>query len=250
MRLMTLNADQPITLTRLGYTWLELDHIQDATLAFTAALKPAANPATLQPAALTRAADDDTPATAYAPALVGLAWAALTHDAPEEAQGFARQAVAAEGNPALTQPAALDGTGNEGVRPDASGNAVEAYVTLGLALIRQPGKLGESVAAFEAAQKAAPVAYRYQAHAWLALVDQAQGDVDGALHEAQTATQMEPYSALAHGNAALVYFYAGKTQAAVTEARLATQLNPQSVAGAGCFRPIAPRARRCGCRRR
>ncbi|MBV9864353.1 MAG: tetratricopeptide repeat protein [Abitibacteriaceae bacterium] len=224
----------PATLTRIGYTQLELDHLDAATASFQAALKPTTQTVSFRPASFTfsgitsalgnwvKAQRTQATDATYAPALVGLSWVALTHDAPDQAQQFAEQAAAAANNNAKVRPTATGTPSDE--------DAVEPYVTLGLSLMRQPGKTPEAVQAFQTATKLQPAAYRYQAHAWLGLIYQAEGDQDAALREAQTANKLEPYSALAHGNASLVYFFNGKPEQAVREARLATQLNPQSVA--------------------
>ncbi|MBI3921508.1 MAG: TonB-dependent receptor [Armatimonadetes bacterium] len=142
----------------------------------------------------------------HAPALVGLAILQLSRGRPREALQAAEQAVAADAQSA------------------------EAHVAFGLALMRQPGRLAEAAVAFRAALTGEPSSYRYQAHAWLAMVYSAQDDHETALREAKTAVELGPRSALAHGNLALVCFFNGKTNEARREARLAVRLNPDSVA--------------------
>jgi tetratricopeptide (TPR) repeat protein len=197
---------QPATLTRIGYALMELDRLNDAEQSFrdggAYALFQTGN--TIKPSRISTLEEGASPARA--PALVGLATLALVRDRPAEAQRTAEQAVAADGNSA------------------------EARIALGLALMRQAGKLTEAAQAFQAALAAEPSSYRYQARAWRALVYSAQGDAAAALREAQAATHLAPQSALARGNLALVYFFGGKTGDALREAWRATQLNPESVA--------------------
>jgi len=142
----------------------------------------------------------------HVPAVVGLAWTGLARNRPEEAQAAAEGAVAAD--------------------PDSA----QARLALGLALMRQPGRLADAAAAFQAALDLEPAAYRYQARAWLALVHLAQDDPAAALEEAQAAVELAPQSALAHGNLALARFFNGQAREAEREARKARQLNPDSVA--------------------
>ncbi len=139
-------------------------------------------------------------------ALTGLAQLQLALNRPQQAQDAAQRAVAADAKSA------------------------EANIALGLALMRQPTKQSEAKAAFDAALQGEPTVYRYQAHAWLALLALAQSDQATALREGQAATRLAPLSALAHGNLALAYFYSGKARESEREARLATQLNPNSPA--------------------
>ena len=261
-----LEARQPVTLTRIGDTLLELNHLDEAEASYRAALAiapahtVAANPAATSPVAANssgaggerraagwveadypmlrrtptssghfaapRTADNFRTVAmvrdgddAYESALVGLAWLALTRERPAQAQTLAQQALS-------------DGTT---VQPTAAAagpmaDSAEARIAMGLALMRQPGKLSEAQAAFLAAQDLQPARYRYQARAWLALVYLGQDDAVAALREAKAATLAAPNSALAHGNLALVYFFNGKPNEAVHEGRVATQLNPKSVA--------------------
>lgn len=141
-----------------------------------------------------------------APALTGLAQTYLALNRPQQAQTAAERAVAADGKSA------------------------EARIALGLALMRQPAKVVDAKAAFEAALTAEPALYQYQAHAWLSLLAVAQSNLATAIKEGQEATRLAPLSPLAHGNLALAYFYSGSARESEREARLAAQLNPDSPA--------------------
>ena len=246
-----LAPNQPATLTRIGDTLLELGRVEEAEGSYRAALgtgvssppksnlgstktKPAESRLFPNQQALSllrfvvtefdsvgEPADGDV-----APALIGLAWAALTRNRPAEAQKMAEQALA------------VTTVGREfpfrlvrwSAEKDFSPYDSEVHIALGLSFMRQPGKLNEATQAFHAALNAEPQAYHYQARAWLALVHLAQNHSADALKEAQAAVQLAPQSALARGNLALVCFHSGKARDAEREARLATQLNPDSVA--------------------
>ena len=179
------------TLIHSGDASLELNQIDDAQARYRAALEVAPN---------SRAA------------LVGLAWAALRHDFPDQAQTFAEQAIALPAND-----------------DDAPFSA--AQVVLGLAQLRQVGKIDNAIQTFQIAlQNSTPNRDSYQARSWLAMAHLAQSDQAAALSEGEAAAKAAPNSALAHGNLALIYFFNNRPSDAVREARLATNLNPQSVA--------------------
>lgn len=185
-----VQPDQPEVLARIGYTQLELKQPDEAGASFRRALPTDAAQA----------------GAAQVPALVGLAALYLVQERPDLAQAMAERALA------------LDGI------------SAEASIQLGLALMRQPGKLGEAAQAFQAALAAPQPGYAYQARAWLGLVYLAQDDRTAALREAQTAARAMPQSALARGNLALVLLYSGKIREAEREAQVARALNPESVA--------------------
>lgn len=172
-------------MARVGYADLELKNFDEASDAFTAALKIEPNNVL---------------------ALTGLAQLQLALNRPQQAQDAAQRAVAVDAKSA------------------------EANIALGLALMRQPAKSSEAKAAFDAALNGEPAIYRYQAHAWLALLALAQSDQATALREGQAATRSAPLSPLAHGNLALAYFYSGNARESEREARRAAQLNPNSPA--------------------
>lgn len=143
---------------------------------------------------------------AAAPTLVGLSFLALVRDRPEQAQKTAQMAVAA--NAQLT----------------------EAHLALGVALLRQPGRLNESIEVFQNALQAPKSPFSYQAHAWLSLAYLGQDNHALARREGEKAVQLAPQSGLAHGNLALAYLFSGEAQKATREAALALELNPESVA--------------------
>jgi tetratricopeptide (TPR) repeat protein len=185
---------EPQILTRLGYTLLELDRLEEAENRFRAALGRPPIPAVI-PVAYT----NEEPAQESA--LTGLAWLELIRDQPAQAEKTAE--------------------------PEKAG--IEAQIVLGLALMRQSEKMDAAREAFQTAARLEPAKYRYQAKSWLGLVHQAQGDEIAALKEAKEAAKLAPFSALARGNLALIYFFGGKSQEATREAREATKLNPESV---------------------
>ena len=189
-----LSPNQTETLIRSGDALLELNRIEDAEARYRAALESAPE---------SRAA------------LVGLAWAALRRDAPDQAQTFAEQAIALLAN-------------------DDAQTDLAAQVVLGLAQLRQGGKSDDAMKTFQDVLQNAPGElsdrYLYQARSWLAMANLAQSDQVAALREGEAAAQAAPNSALAHGNLALIYFFNNRPSEAVREARLATSLNPQSVA--------------------
>lgn len=208
--------------TRAGYALLEAGHVEAAERSFLLALngnsplstpkivsidfdlspESGSEPVSLDSVPLEVALQRPT----AAPALVGLASLALAHDRPEEAQKVAQIALR------------------------ANGDFADARVALGIALLRQPGRLEEAKSALQGALQDEPSTYHYQAHSWLSLAYLAQDDRESALREAKLAVKMAPKSGLAHGNLALVYFYAGQGQLAEKEGQLALKLNPESVA--------------------
>ena len=205
---------QAATLTRLGYAHLELNDFDEAQRALDAALQIEANSVA---------------------ALVGSAQLQLARNRPQEAQKLAEQAIAASGqNANIAQSVAREIKIAFELRKTAAAattnKSAEAYIALGLALMRQAGKSSEAKAAFEAALQSEPAAYHYQAHAWLALLALAQSDSNLAINAGQKATKLAPFSALARGNLALAYFYGGDARLAEREARLAASLNPKSPA--------------------
>ena len=186
-----LAPGQSETLIRSGDALLELNQLDDAQARYRAALEIA--PQSRE-------------------ALIGLAWAALRHDFPDQAQTFAEQAIALPAN-------------------DDDEQFSAAQVVLGLAQLRQVGKIDDAIATFQIAlQNPTPNRYWYQARSWLAMANLAQSDQAAALREGETAAQTAPDSSLAHGNLALIYFFNNRPTEAVREARRATALNPQSVA--------------------
>ncbi|MDQ3814302.1 MAG: tetratricopeptide repeat protein [Armatimonadota bacterium] len=217
-----LAPDQPATLTHLGYALLELDRLSEAANSFRAALGVESSPRVLLASldvASARTEFIPASATAYAPALTGLAWLALEHDRPALAQVAAEQAVVAQKNAQVQTTSTRDGI---------EANTAEAQIALGVALMRQPGHLADATQAIEAALGSEPAEYHYQARAWMALAYLAQNDFDGALRAAQQATQLQPHSALAHGNQALVHFFRGEANKAQREAQIAVDLNPEA----------------------
>ena len=140
-------------------------------------------------------------------ALVGLAQLELTRNRPAQAETFAQQAV------------------------DAAPDSAEALIALGVAQLRQSGKLEAASTNFEKAQNAQPAALRYQAQAWQVLALLASGQNDAALKQAQAAVAAEPSSGLARGHLALALLYDNQAFDAAKEARRAVELNPNSVAG-------------------
>jgi len=230
-----LALGQRDTLLRLGYTLLELGRLDEAEASFSAArsargetkpeersflpvwpggtlvLRLGLTPAGQHDAVLDTAFEGVDASSSVTPgfprsSLAGLAWVALARDHAQDAEEFARQAVA-------TDP-----------------RSAEAQLVLGLALMRQPGKLAAAETAFGDAKKGEPVAYHYQALSWLALVHLALNNQDTALQEAKAAVDQEPHSALALGNYAMVLLFSDKPREAVRQARLATKIRSDSVA--------------------
>jgi tetratricopeptide (TPR) repeat protein len=185
------------TLTRIGYALIELGEMEAAEASFRAAIAAAHEDAQYSEA--TSNSHISTP-------LIGLAGLELSRNRPEQAAATAQRAIA------------------------SAPKRAEAHIVLGLALMRQPGKLAEAAQALENATTAEPDEYHYQAYAWLALVRLSQDDREAALREAQRAVELAPASGLAHGNLSLVYFFSGNSREAEREARLAVELNPESVA--------------------
>lgn len=201
--------------TRSGYALLEAGRVKAAEKSFLLALNGNRPLSTVQIVNFRSedAADNGFAAfstvlrpTVAAPTLVGLASLALLRDRPEEAQKTAQLAIA------------------------ANGQLLEARLAFGVALLRQPGRLSESIATFESAAQTADNPFSYQAHAWLSLAYLGQDNRDLAISEGEKAVQMAPKSGLSHGNLALAYLFSGKAQKATQEARLAIELNPESVA--------------------
>jgi tetratricopeptide (TPR) repeat protein len=236
-----LAPNQPATLTRMGDALLELGRVDEAEGSYRAALGDLGALAVQSfPTAMTPRSP-----SAHTPALIGLAWAALTRNRPAEAQKIAEQTLTAMGNAARMQAAAdrraVSPSPPFGALHEVSDNrneagtetlpySAEAHIALGLSLMRQPGKLDEAARAFQAALNEEPAAYHYQARAWLAMVHLAQNNSADALKEGRAAVQLAPQSALAHGNLSVVYFFNGKPLDAEREARMATKLNPDEVA--------------------
>lgn len=137
----------------------------------------------------------------HLPARIGLAWEALLRNRPTEAEEHARTA----------------------------GEDTEAQSILGLALMRQPGKQEEARQALQAAALG-PGLVQAQARSWLAMMLLARDDREGALREAEAATEGAPRSAVARGNLALVHFYGDRPADAEREARAALRVNPECVA--------------------
>ncbi len=140
-------------------------------------------------------------------ARIGLAQLELTRNRPAQAETYAQQAVTAA--------------------PDSAA----ALIALGVAQLRQSGKLAEANANFAKAQTSEPATLRYQAQAWQVLALLAAGDNDAALKQAQAAVAAEPSSALARGHLALALLFDNQAFDAAKEARRAVELNPDSVAG-------------------
>jgi len=198
------NADRreqfnPGTLTRIGYTLLELGQFDEAEGSIQSALA-------LAPDGVATAYTESALEKNQSTPLVGLAWLELARNRPVEAATAAERAVA------------------------AAPQLAEAQIVLGLSLMRKPGKLAEAEIAFTAAATAEPAALRYQAQAWLAMVRLSQDDREGALREAQAAVALAPNSGLARGNLSLTHFFTGNSREAEREARQAVALNPESVA--------------------
>jgi tetratricopeptide (TPR) repeat protein len=143
---------------------------------------------------------------AAAPAWSGLAAVALARDRPTVAEKLA--ALSISSNPDLAAP----------------------RLNLGIALLRQSGRLDEAVTALKTVLGKENGAADYQAHAWLSLAYLAGDDRAAALTEAKRAVQLAPQSGLAHGQLGLVYFYSGENDLAAREGKKALQLNPNSVA--------------------
>ena len=194
----------PQTQTRLGYTLLELDRLDEAGEAFAAASQ--------NDAKLVHISDNGERAS-YAPALTGLAWLQLQRDRPGEAQIAAESALAAP-----VRNTALGVDEND-----------EARLALGVALLRQPDKREQGLAALQAVASGQSES-SYAAHAWLALALLDANDVAAAVREGETATKLQPYSALAHGNLALANFFAGDAVTSQRNARRAVALDPDSSA--------------------
>lgn len=216
---------QAVTQTRIGQTLMELDRLDEAESAFRSATG-ASQVARVQTAAFEAA---DSADSNYAPALVGLAWLALTRNRPAEAQVRAREAIAAVELQGRARTVALNDAAPSTAAKE-SDEAVGARIALGLSYMRQPGHLEEAASTFDLVLKQPATRYSYQAQAWQAMVFLAQGDNAAAVTAARRAATMEPNSGLARGNLALVYFYTGETQQAEREGRLAVKLNPRSVA--------------------
>lgn len=223
---LRLTPRQPLTLTRLGYTFVELDLLDEAEAAFRAAgaaatIGIAQNSAVATPQLI---ADEGQPAAlgvkSYAPALVGMAWLDLIRERPAQAEAAAQQALASE---ATAKTVATNAANDEST-------SAEARIALGVARLRQPGEAESALAPLLEASTSEPAHYRYQAHAWLGLAYLAQNQLDKALFQARLATQMEPHSGLAQGNLALVYFFNGQPNAARRAGLQAVALNPDSVA--------------------
>lgn len=224
----------PRTPTRIGYTLLELDRLDEADKVFRGLIGPRTDGVIVPAASTGRVLPEPIGSepgaearprarAAFAPAVIGLAWVMLTHDEPERAQALAERALSRPGEAAV-QTMAATGAGAD------DENLVQARIALGVALMRQPGRGPEAIEVLRAAADSEQRSrYRYQAHAWLALLAQEQGDGALALREASLAAELEPHSALAHGNLALVYFYNNRPLEAVREAKLATTLEPTSV---------------------
>ncbi len=200
-------ARDPQTLTRLGYVLLELDRLDEANEAFKAASKTGAR--------LVQVAEDGGSGNtdSYAPAMTGVAWLQLQRDQPDAAQ------IAAER--ALSAPLRSTALGRD--------QGAEARLALGVALLRQPAKRALGVEALKAVASG-DSEVSYAAHAWLALALLDENDVAGAVREGETATRLQPYSALAHGNLALANFFAGDGVASQRNARRAVALDPDSAA--------------------
>ncbi len=212
--------------TRVGYALLEAGHVNRAERSFLLALN--GNKAPIAPQVQSIGLDwksvmamaEDSPNSALflqasrrisaAPTLVGLASLALARDRPLEAQKVAQLAV------------------------DANAELVEARVALGVSLLRQPGRLDDSITVLKSALSEnsgdKTSRYNYQAHAWLSLAYLGQDDRSSALREAKKAVQLAPNSGLSHGNLALAYFFSGDPRKSAQEGRLALQFNPESVA--------------------
>lgn len=236
-----LQPGQSVTLSRIGDAQQELNQVEAAQVSYQAALTAAQAP---RPQVASLIVADTTEAAPQTPALVGLSWLELRRNRPVAAQSIAERALAA--NPVIRTrlaPAALENAAVVNIADEKSGAvAMEAQIALGVALMRQPGKLDQAAATLQSAAQSAvkaevrgipndePAHYRYQARSWLALVRLAQEDSAGALQEAQAAVQEAPNSGLARGNLALVYFYTGNSRAAAREGQLAVRLNPKSVA--------------------
>ena len=195
-------AREPQLLTRLGYCLLELDRLDEAADAFKAASKQSG---------FVQIADDG--GDGYAPALTGMAWLQLQRDRPNEAQIAAQRALDAPRNVALS----------------AGGADAEARLALGVALLRQPAKRADGIAALRAVASADNDS-SYAAHAWLTLALLDENNVAGAVREGESAVKLQPYSALAHGNLALAHFFAGNGAASQNSARRAVALDPDSSA--------------------
>lgn len=195
------------TLQRMGDTLLALDRLDDAEATYRRALALASIPTVVQVQLDTAANTADESAQQQSACVLGLSWVELTRNRLVEAERLARQAIALKSTP-------------------------EALVALGVVQMRQPGQLGAASATLARATMTAPdsaIDYRYQAHAWLALVHLAE-DADAALVQGRIATRTAPDSALAHGNLALVYFYTANGGEALREARLAAKLDETSPA--------------------
>jgi len=141
----------------------------------------------------------------YVPALIGKAYSLLRFNRPSDAENAAQQAV-------MSKP-----------------NSAEAYIALGLSLMRQPGRSGDARKAFETAMYGEPLEYRYQARSWLALCLLDENDRIAATREAEAAKKENGGSALARGNLALVYLFTDRSGDALREAKTAAALNPLSV---------------------
>ena len=194
---------EPQTLTRLGYCLLELDRLDEAADAFGAASKQSG---------FVQIADDGAD-NLYAPALTGMAWLQLQRDRPGDAQLAAERALNAPRNVAMS----------------ADAEDAEARLALGVALLRQPAKRADGIAALRAVASAQSES-SYAAHAWLTLALLDENNVAGAVREGESAVAAQPYSALAHGNLALAHFFAGNGAASQRNARRAVALDPESSA--------------------
>ena len=213
-----LQPAQAATLSRIGDVLQELNQIEEAQAQYQLALAATTTPRTQAIALETPAPAETAPQTA---ALVGLSWLELRRNRPVAAQTAAEQALSST----RTRAADLAPTATQETNASS-----EARIALGVALMRQPGKLQQAAETLQSALEVEPALYHYQAHSWRALVLLAQEDAVAALKEAQMAVQEAPDSGLAQGNLALVHFYTGNARAAQRAGQLAVQLNPKSVA--------------------
>jgi hypothetical protein len=82
----------------------------------------------------------------------------------------------------------------EDLRDDGESDVASAsQVALGLALMRQPGKLDDAIKAFEIVTKAKADGHaEYQARSWLAMAHLTQDDNVAAVREAQESARLAP----------------------------------------------------------
>lgn len=210
-----LEPNSPVYSVRAGHALLEAGQLEEAEQKFSSALNGNGSLSTeeqerlnalLEGQAQTANLPQIWSAPATAPAWSGLASVALARNRPEVAEQLGQLAVTADAELAAPR------------------------LNLGIAQLRQPGKIASAIEQFQSAIPTQGGVGAYQARAWLSLAYLAQDDRAAALREAQQAVELAPQSGLARGQLALVHFYSGQIEQAEKEAEKALVLNPDSVA--------------------